>query len=349
MLQFLKILRQAYGGLVAVFALQDKSAELDIEAAANSDLLSYIGANHPDLIKLSQGDVTSLSVQAVAYQYPLLKEDGSVMLDELHDPIIVREVHFRYVGAGTSVKSAVYGKLIDKNDFFESDKVEAEIEEKVGRDVAVYKDAFVEIKWSPESEFYDHSFEFGTRSIVANEKKRVDLLGKLIQVPSFDGRMLTVKTAQLDFEGAVVGSLALDEQVRLNALIGEKNAILQNLQDAVDDYESLRKEMAEQQGLQMVEFLLSWAGIAVGAAKAAEDKLKGEEMQSMWQGLGQKMSGIEEGMGELKESLQKVTDELELLNKPVPPSYDFNTIILIVPTSHKGVFPPVPLDGGGLL
>lgn len=345
MATFLQALQWAYKGVTGAFKLEAAVSEAYIQTAADKQLAAFFEANHPDFVKLTSGEVTSLTAHAVLYEYLLLDPDGDVMLDfETHDPIRVRGVIFRYVGAGTSASSATYLKIVEDPDFFASSIVNEDASDIVGQKAYGIKTALAELRWDHTNGFGEPVVITDVEDVVKSAKEQISLHTKLSSLPSLDGRLSAVKQAQLGYESAMAGSLALAEKVAFEELLTSKNTILSQLSDAVRDYENFRREVKKQQSKQMMDFFLSAASIIASAAATAAAKVDKEQMQENWKSLNEKLEAVNSKAESLGAAVNSIASQLKAWDKPIPPVYEIN-ISILVPTSHEGVTPPVPMGG----
>lgn len=285
----------------------------------------------PDFKLLENGDITSLTVHVVLYDYQTDTIDGE------GNPVFKRDFILRYVGGGTSLQSATDLKVSEDPDYFSSSAIKSDIMALTGRDNAIpVKALLAETKWNAHEGFAFKDYEEDVDHVVTEATRKADVISAIDKAPDLQRRVHIVKQAQLEYETALIASLSLKDRIRLQDSISAKNRILADLEAAVADYDAYRQDLARQQSLAVIGYLLSAASLAI-------DILDRQEQMERWGKLNERFDAIEQKIDTLGNAVSLVESEIKALGKK--PSVIYQTNILNTYIIHQNVSAPVPING----
>lgn len=331
---FLKGFYKGYKTVTKLFDVKDQMDEAKFNNLIKLSSSQYLSENHPDFVNLKNGHVSAVVVQAVMF---INTED--VLIDEFGKPYHESKLKFRYVGAGTSVGSAVYLKAVENEEYFDNE-MWSDLTGEFGDDVEVQDQAFIEVTQNEYADEFNAKVDFDTESPVQSAKSKIKLLEGLTKVPSMDGRLRTLVKARNEYEGSLLASVSSSEKVELLKLIRDKEILVSNLESSVANYERYRKEVAAAQGAQMVGFLLSAASLIVNSVEAADQDLKNGEMQAAYDNLNSQLEVVKSDALLADQKIDELNAKIKEFEKTPAVMNKFNIIIYSGPGDHKNVFLP---------
>ncbi|WP_299854654.1 hypothetical protein [uncultured Roseobacter sp.] len=331
---FLKGFHKGYKIVAMFFEVETILDEIKFQSLISSSTSDILSSNHPDFVELRNGHVNSVVFQAVMY---VNMED--VKFDEFGEAFHEKKLMIRYVGAGTSVDSAVYLKMVEDGGFFE-DELWKDLTEEAGDDAVVLDQAFIDVNQNDFGDDFDVRTEFDHENPVRLAAQKIRLFQSMSKIPSMEGRMRNLIKARNEYENSLLASVSSAERIELMELIRNKEVLAGNLEDSVAKYQDHRRDLAAAQGSQMVSFFLSAASMVANAVEASEQEIKSQQMKDSYDELSAQLGQVKSDISALDASISELNAKVEQLGRTPPTIDKFNVIIYRGSSLHKGLLSP---------